>query len=377
MLPVFFDCLEEKLYSIEKSVLLQSYSYGKKIQDSSAGRIAIIAIPIICLTAELSRIAVDLEKLVVVVATSVASLDYRGGSIHVLVLAFFEHGRNIAGVFVGFFVALVDLKVAGSIFLITESRNLKRILDDKQAGTLYGVAYALSKFFDAHGIEYRLSSGSLLGAVRHKGIIPWDDDIDMMIHPDSQQKFKALIENGDFQVETGMQIVWQDFTEGWQVYHPDSPKGEGKLKDVGLPFIDVFTLKEEDEKYVLASWEQRKIASGDYFTKDEWMTASKGYSFGPLSLKSISDFKPYINRCYGREALDFGFQTIHHENLAKMWADKFNFKRHIDIVRQTGLPRRTYLACRLPITYDVDVYNSIKTQVDLALSRVSAVAHSD
>lgn len=55
----------------------------------------------------------------------------------------------------------------------------------------------IDKICKEHNITYFLSGGSALGAVRHGGFIPWDDDLDIALFKDDFKKLVKLLESLD------------------------------------------------------------------------------------------------------------------------------------------------------------------------------------
>ena len=73
-------------------------------------------------------------------------------------------------------------------FLEEYKRRTLRQCQLKQLGILEEIDRICRK----HDISYWLDGGSLLGAVRHGGFIPWDDDIDIAMSLADLERFKSV-----------------------------------------------------------------------------------------------------------------------------------------------------------------------------------------
>lgn len=73
-------------------------------------------------------------------------------------------------------------------------KELKKMSDKELKSKLVEILAFFDKVCTKNKIKYSLIGGSLIGAIRHKGIIPWDDDIDVIMTPKELKKLKIALE---------------------------------------------------------------------------------------------------------------------------------------------------------------------------------------
>lgn len=100
-------------------------------------------------------------------------------------------------------------------------------------GKLLDLLKEFNRVCEENDIKYFVFAGTMLGAIRHKGFIPWDDDVDVIVPRADYDKLKRIAEGNVFKEPYFFQSPSTD--KGY-------PKGFCRLRNsdtTGLPYDDV------------------------------------------------------------------------------------------------------------------------------------------
>lgn len=222
-----------------------------------------------------------------------------------------------------FFALIVALKALP----IMASQNLKqdepkKVLTDsifprthpKIVGLIYQMLKVTDLLFTSYDIPYWIDGGTALGAVRHQGLIPWDDDADLVFFTEDEPRVMALADafaRYGFHLQKDLDII--------RLY---------PSKTQSHPFIDIAAYSLFTDNTLRFNFKPARLHFHKFFWLPEEVASLIRVKFGPIELNAPSNMLRYLFKGYGRDCMSKAvFQTPHnHEE------NKVRIKNRVQIV---------------------------------------------
>ena len=165
----------------------------------------------------------------------------------------------------------------------------------------------LDKVFQANGIRYFMVSGTMLGAVRHQGFIPWDDDVDIAM---PRADYERLLKEWHQLLPDYLEFVSAEQDENY-------PLPYGKIQDarttvieksyrqyIGGAYIDIFPLDGVPSGSVARWWHFTRYL---FWYKMLYYSCRDPYKHG----RGINSWVPrLVQKCFKRKTIQRHLRRI-------------------------------------------------------------------
>jgi lipopolysaccharide cholinephosphotransferase len=183
---------------------------------------------------------------------------------------------------------LIIITILFVILLLLREFYPIKLLTQKESYELYDTMDKTNKFMRKNNLQYFITCGTLLGAVRHKGIIPYDKDVDIAM---IDTEFEKLLNNKEKLKEFGLLLNYDDYI--WRIEKMD---GSGM-------YIDVFLYKKEGDKYIYTEPKNTERWPKEYLYEHELYPLVE-LDFGEYKLFAPNNYKKILERYYGDDYMN-------------------------------------------------------------------------
>lgn len=189
----------------------------------------------------------------------------------------------------GLFVARDYISLPLELFFAKKlHRRIESVLTPKhKTVALYRLMEEVHRFFESRGLIYWIDGGTLLGAVRNKGIIPTDDDLDICVFQKDASKLKAL---APLLEKRGLKLTYLKEARFFKIVSKENPN----------VWVDIFSVRSMGKRGAVKYAEEgHRQGYPHCFNEKEDLWPLKLVPFGPYRVWSPANPLPYLDRAYG------------------------------------------------------------------------------
>lgn len=206
----------------------------------------------------------------------------------------------------------------------------KYIITKSQSDQLYKILKFIHDTFVKNKINYFMVGGTLLGAVRHQGIIPWDDDGDLCILKKDVPKIRKLIPyftKYGYNLEEGLKDEDNDNSDEENskdatcVSRKNSCTWYVGCDNKNCLGVDIFVMYDKGNKvtYYDPFWEKANNGGNKCYFQKELVYPLLPYRFGNFYMYGPHNPLEHLNRCYGESWVNKGQVLFDHRS--SVWRD--------------------------------------------------------
>ncbi|MDT2638335.1 LicD family protein [Enterococcus dongliensis] len=213
--------------------------------------------------------------------------------------------------------------------------NQRMNLDEIKQTALNMLIY-VDDICQKNNLRYSIYYGTLLGAVRHGGFIPWDDDIDIVLpRPDYEKLLQILEKDLNYRLASSMNRSPYRYTFS-KLFDPKTKLISKQIfdyegKDAGV-FIDIFPLdgvpnEKKTQKNFAIEMDSYKVG----FMNTLGLMYARSYSYFRSFIKIILKFPFYLNLI--RQGDYLYWRELYEKNSLRYPFDQSKFCGHLEYIK--------------------------------------------